>query len=102
MYLGKKHGLGLQKAVLFYNVLAGDSEDDLIKIMVAEGGIKDVRQGISKIALSPDYVGLLNNVSFFHLQEKLRPGFMPLFFKGLEFISKFLGDKKYLMGDKVC
>ncbi len=33
----------------------------MIKIMVAEGGIKDVRQGISKIALSPDYVGLFNN-----------------------------------------
>ncbi len=74
----------------------------MIKIMVAEGGIKDVRQGISKIALSPDYVGLFNIFLLGRLQEKLRPGFMPLFFKGLEFISKFLGDKKYLMGDKVC
>ncbi|VDO10737.1 unnamed protein product, partial [Rodentolepis nana] len=77
MYLGKKHGL------------AGNGDSDLIKIAMAEGAIKDVRAGISKIALNPDY-------------EKLRPGFMPTFCKGLEVLSKFLGDKKYLIGDKLC
>nr|ACR61712.1 26.5 kDa glutathione transferase recombinant protein [synthetic construct] len=77
MYLGKKHGL------------AGDNDDDLIMIAMAEGGIKDLRQGISKIALNPDY-------------EKLRPDFMPTFFKGLETISNFLGNKKYLIGDRLC
>ncbi|VUZ56454.1 unnamed protein product [Hymenolepis diminuta] len=77
MYLGKKHGL------------AGNGDNDIIKIAMAEGAIKDIRSAISKITLNSDY-------------EKLRPGFMPTFFKGLEALSKFLGDKKYLIGDKLC
>ena len=35
---------------------AGDSEDDRVVIAMAEGAIMDVRQGISLIAMSPDYV----------------------------------------------
>ncbi|VDM25130.1 unnamed protein product [Hydatigera taeniaeformis] len=77
MYLGKKHGL------------AGANDDDVIKIAIAEGGIKDLRQGISKIALASDY-------------ENLRPGFMPTFFEGLETISKYMGSKNFLIGDKLC
>lgn len=40
---------------------AGNGDSDIIKIAMAEGAIKDIRSGISKITLNPDYVGLESN-----------------------------------------
>ncbi|BHF70898.1 Glutathione S-transferase, mu [Sparganum proliferum] len=75
-YLGEKHSLG------------GKSAKEQAEIAMAEAAIKDLRNGLSRIAYSPKY-------------KEERPSFMPTFEKGIEDISNYLGEKKWLMGDNI-
>lgn len=91
--------------------LIGESEAEIARVDMAEQEVNDFRAGFVSLCYNPKFVSLIyylisNHVhvthkEFFITQEELKVPYLEALPKKLESFSKFLGDGKWLAGDKV-
>ncbi|RWS25455.1 glutathione S-transferase Mu 1-like isoform X2 [Leptotrombidium deliense] len=69
--------------------LVGETEEETIRLDLAEQQLVDVRTGLVKVAYSGSEY------------EKNREEYLKTLPEKLELLSKFLGDRKFILGDKL-
>jgi len=78
--------LAILRHVARIHKVDGTTEDEKIRIDIAEQQLNDMRMGLVGMCYSPDF-------------EKLKPGYLKALPDQLAAVSKFLGERKWIAGD---